>query len=201
MTTETDRRPGQTRALVLATLAFGVCFYAWSLLGPLAPDLQKQLDLSELQTAVMVAVPVLLGAVLRVPLGLLTDRHGGRRIFTALMIVSLLPLIGLALIHDSYAVILLFGLALGITGASFAVGVPFVNGWYAAGRQGFALGIYNLGPPIGAALGYQHGDESGPAPAEARTGKILRGRPAQRQRQIEKMRPRQPVAIFQHEIA
>jgi NNP family nitrate/nitrite transporter-like MFS transporter len=145
MTTETDRRPGQTRALVLATLAFGVCFYAWSLLGPLAPELQKQLDLSELQTAVMVAVPVLLGAVLRVPLGLLTDRHGGRRVFTALMIVSLLPLIGLALIHDSYAAMLLFGLALGITGASFAVGVPFVNGWYAAGRQGFALGIYGMG--------------------------------------------------------
>jgi NNP family nitrate/nitrite transporter-like MFS transporter len=138
-------RPGQTRALVLATLAFGVCFYAWSLLGPLAPSLQKELGLSDLQSSIMVAVPVLLGAVLRVPLGLLTDRHGGRRTFTILMAVSVLPVAGLAFAHDSFAIILLLGLLLGIAGASFAVGVPFVNGWFSAERQGYALGIYGMG--------------------------------------------------------
>lgn len=138
-------RPGQTRALVLATLAFGVCFYAWSLLGPLAPSLQKELDLSDLQSSIMVAVPVLLGAVLRVPLGLLTDRHGGRRTFTILMAVSVLPVVGLAFAHDSLAIILLLGLLLGIAGASFAVGVPFVNGWFSADRQGYALGVYGMG--------------------------------------------------------
>lgn len=145
MSPEPTPRPGQTRALALATLAFGACFYAWSLLGPLAPSLQKQLDLSELQTAVMVAIPVLLGAVLRVPLGLLADRHGGRRVFTMLMAASIVPVVGLAAVHDRYVVILLLGLLLGIAGASFAVGVPFVNGWFAPERQGYALGVYGMG--------------------------------------------------------
>ena len=73
------------RALTLATLAFFTCFYAWSLLGPLGPDLQDHLGLSELELSVMIAVPELLGSVARIPMGILTDRHGGRRMFTALM--------------------------------------------------------------------------------------------------------------------
>ena len=73
-TRERAQATNATRALVLATFAFTACFYAWSLLGPLGPDLQDQLGLSEFQTALMVAVPVLLGSLLRVPLGLLADR-------------------------------------------------------------------------------------------------------------------------------
>jgi NNP family nitrate/nitrite transporter-like MFS transporter len=131
--------------LALATLAFTTCFFAWSLLGPLAPDLQDALDLSDLQTSAMVAVPVLLGSLMRIPLGWLTDRYGGRRVFTALMAFTPLPLIALALFHDSLTTILVFGFLLGFAGASFAVGVPFVNGWYPPERQGFALGIYGMG--------------------------------------------------------
>ena len=78
----------------------------------------------------MVAVPVLLGSLMRIPLGWLTDRHGGRRVFSALMAFTPLPLIALALFHDSLGAILVFGFLLGFAGASFAVGVPFVNGWY-----------------------------------------------------------------------
>jgi len=131
--------------LALATLAFTTCFYAWSLLGPLSPDLQDALSLSDFETSAMVAVPVLLGSLMRIPLGWLTDRHGGRRVFSALMAFTPLPLIALALWHDSLTPILVFGLLLGFAGASFAVGVPFVNGWYARERQGFALGIYGMG--------------------------------------------------------
>lgn len=131
--------------LALATLAFTVCFYAWSLLGPLGPDIQDALGLSDLETSAMVAVPVLLGSLMRIPLGWLTDRHGGRRVFSALMAFTPLPLIALALFHDSLTPILVFGFLLGFAGASFAVGVPFVNGWYARERQGFALGIYGMG--------------------------------------------------------
>ena len=69
---------------MLATLAFTVSFYAWSMMGPLGPDLQDLLDLSEVQLAMMIAVPVLMGSLMRIPLGLLTDRYGGRRVFTAL---------------------------------------------------------------------------------------------------------------------
>ena len=93
----------------------------------------------------MVAVPVLLGSLMRIPLGWLTDRLGGRRVFTALMAFTPLPLIALALLHDSLGAILAFGFLLGFAGASFAVGVPFVNGWYPPERQGFALGIYGMG--------------------------------------------------------
>jgi len=131
--------------LALATVAFTICFYAWALLGPLGPDLQDALDLSDFQTSAMVAVPVLLGSLMRIPLGWLTDRHGGRRVLTALMAFTPLPLIALALWHDSLGPILAFGFLLGFAGASFAVGVPFVNGWYAPERQGAALGIYGVG--------------------------------------------------------
>ena len=78
-------------ALAVATLAFFVCFYAWSLLGPLSPDLQDELDLTDVQTSAMVAVPVLLGSLARLPLGLLSDRLGGRRVFAALMLVVAVP--------------------------------------------------------------------------------------------------------------
>jgi len=141
----TDDRSGNTRQLVLATLAFTTCFYAWSLLGPLGPDVQDRLDLSEFELAVLVAIPVLLGSLARIPFGILADRHGGRRMFTALMLFTPLPLVALALSLDSYVAMLAFALLLGFAGASFAVGVPFVNKWYPAERQGFALGIYGMG--------------------------------------------------------
>jgi NNP family nitrate/nitrite transporter-like MFS transporter len=134
-----------TRNLVLATLAFTVCFYAWALLGPLGPDLQEELGLSDVQTSTMVAVPVLLGSLMRIPLGWLADRHGGRVVFTALMAFTPLPLIALAIWHESLATMIVFGFLLGFAGASFAVGVPFVNGWYTPERQGFALGVYGMG--------------------------------------------------------
>ena len=136
---------GNTRALVLATLAFTVSFYAWSMLGPLGPDLQDLLDLSEIQLAMMIAVPVLMGSLMRIPLGLLTDRHGGRIVFTGLMAFTLLPLAALAIWHDSFPAVILFGFFLGFAGASFAVGVPFVSRWYPAERQGMALGLYGIG--------------------------------------------------------
>jgi MFS transporter, NNP family, nitrate/nitrite transporter len=136
---------GNSHELALATLAFGICFYAWALLGPLGPDLQDQLGLSEGELALTVSLPVVLGSLMRIPLGVLTDRRGGRRMFTLLMAFTPVPLVGLALFNDSWAAVLVFGFLLGFAGASFAIGVPFVNKWYPASRQGFALGIYGIG--------------------------------------------------------
>jgi len=144
-TTNAAAPAGNTRALVLATLAFTASFYAWSMLGPLGPDLQDLMGLSELQLAMLIAVPVLLGSILRIPLGVLTDRYGGRRVFTALMVFTLLPLTGLAAWHDSFPWVVFCGLFLGFAGASFAVGVPFVSRWYPPEKQGIALGIYGMG--------------------------------------------------------
>jgi NNP family nitrate/nitrite transporter-like MFS transporter len=141
----TTSNASPTRALVLATVAFAASFFAWSLLGPLGPDFQDHLGLSEFELALMVAVPVLLGSIMRVPLGMLADRHGGRLVFSALLLFTPLPLVALALWHDSFAGVLALGFLLGFAGASFAVGVPFVNRWYAPERQGAALGIYGMG--------------------------------------------------------
>jgi len=133
------------RALALATFAFFVCFYAWALLGPLAPGLQQQLHLDEVQVGWMVAVPVVMGSLMRIPMGALTDRWGARRIFPALMVFSALPLIALAIWHEAFWQLVVFGFLLGFAGSSFAVGVPFVSRWYSRGGQGAALGIYGMG--------------------------------------------------------
>ena len=92
---------GAGAQLAAATAAFTVCFYAWALLGPLGPDLQDELALSDLELSIVVAVPVLLGSLMRIPLGALTDLYGGRRVFTALLAYTPLPLIALALFHAS----------------------------------------------------------------------------------------------------
>lgn len=141
----TPEPAGNARELTLATTAFTICFYAWSLLGPLGPALQDQLGLTEGELALTVSIPVVLGSLMRIPLGVFTDRYGGRRVFTALMAFTPLPLVGLALFNDSWGAVLVCGFLLGFAGASFAVGVPFVNKWYPPGRQGFALGIYGVG--------------------------------------------------------
>ena len=123
-------------ALALATLAFFTCFYAWSLLGPLAPGLQQQLRLGEVQVGWMVAIPVVMGSLMRIPMGLLTDRFGATRVFPALMLFSVLPLGALAVWHQAFWQLVTLGFLLGLAGSSFAVGVPFVSRWYAGRSQG-----------------------------------------------------------------
>jgi len=88
-------RVGAARNLGLATLAFLVCFTSWGLVSPIARKLQGQLGLSNTRTAVLLAVPVLCGSLLRLPFGVLTDRFGGRRMFTITMLVSALPAVAI----------------------------------------------------------------------------------------------------------
>lgn len=135
----------ELRALLLATLAFFTCFYVWSMFGPLSPSIQHDLRLTEVQLAWLVAVPVVLGSVMRVPMGVLTDRYGARRVFPALMAFTSLPLFALALWHANFATLIGFGFLLGFAGSSFAIGVPYVSRWFAKERQGFALGVYGMG--------------------------------------------------------
>jgi NNP family nitrate/nitrite transporter-like MFS transporter len=145
-----EPRGSPARALTLGTLAFAVAFAIWSLLAPLTPYLQRDLGLSEVQASMLIAVPVILGSLLRLPLGIMTDRFGGRRVFTGLLIL-VLPALVILTQATSYAVLLLSGLWLGLAGASFAVGVPFISRHYPLQRQGFALGVYGAGN-IGTAL-------------------------------------------------
>jgi MFS transporter, NNP family, nitrate/nitrite transporter len=136
--------PGRYLALALATLGFAVNFWAWSLLSPLAPRYQELLGLSPLAVSVMVAVPVIVGSLGRIPLGALTDRYGGRIMFALLSFVAIAPVLFLAF-ATAYPALLAGGLLLGLAGASFAIGVPFVSAWFPPERRGFALGIYGMG--------------------------------------------------------
>jgi NNP family nitrate/nitrite transporter-like MFS transporter len=132
------------RNLALATIAFALCFSAWGMIAPLAPKLQDELGLSNTETSVMIAIPVVLGSLLRLPLGVVTDRLGGRIVFTGMLAYSAGAALLVGFAH-SYAALLGAGFLLGTAGASFAVGVPFVAEWYEKGRQGFALGVYGMG--------------------------------------------------------
>ena len=132
------------RALVLATLSFALSFAAWGLIGGLAPTFSALYGLSASQTAFLVAVPVLLGSLARLPMGILTDRFGGRLVFTALLAFSSIAALIVPLTH-SYDSLVLAAFLIGMAGSSFAVGAAFVSRWTAAGKQGTALGIYGLG--------------------------------------------------------
>ncbi|MEP7010060.1 MAG: MFS transporter [Acidobacteriota bacterium] len=153
------------RHVLLSTLSFAVCFAAWGLISAFAPRFREQFGLSATQTAFLVAVPVLLGALARIPVGLLADRFGGRWVFSILMLVVAVPawLVPGATTYRSLLVVAFF---LGLAGSSFPVGVGYVSRWTPPARQGSALGIYGLGnigqsaavflgPLVAAAWGWQ----------------------------------------------
>jgi NNP family nitrate/nitrite transporter-like MFS transporter len=130
--------------LLLGTGAFALCFAVFGSVSAMMPVLKKLFHLAPVQVSIAVAIPVLLGSLGRIPLGLLTDRFGGRKVFTATMICSVIAAFLMGNVSN-YDQLLIFGLFTGIALASFSVGVGFVNGWYAAERQGFALGVYGAG--------------------------------------------------------
>jgi len=137
-------RPGVM--LGLATVGFAVNFWAWALLSPLGPKFKDVLLLTPFQQALVVAVPVVVGSLGRIPVGALTDRYGGRIMFPLVSLATIVPVLYLGLAgHSSLAGLLVGGFFLGIGGTSFAVGVPFVNAWFPPQRRGLAIGIFGMG--------------------------------------------------------
>lgn len=132
--------------LGLATVGFAVNFWAWALLSPLGPRFKDALHLSAFQQALLVAVPVVVGALGRIPVGALTDRFGGRIMFPAVSFTTIVPVLFLGLAgHSSFAALLVGGFFLGVAGTAFAVGIPFVSGWFPPARRGLALGVFGAG--------------------------------------------------------
>lgn len=132
--------------LALATLGFAVNFWAWALLSPLAPRLKESLGLSPFEQSLLVAVPVIVGSVGRIPVGGLTDRFGGRVMFPVVSAATIVPVIFIGYLgNDSLAALLAGGFFLGIGGTAFAVGVPFVNAWFPPAKRGLAIGIFGAG--------------------------------------------------------
>lgn len=137
-------KPGAARALFLSTTAFAVSFAVWGLLGALAPTFAAAYQLSAKEKSLMIAIPVLLGALGRIPAGMLADRFGGRRVFGLLLMVSAVPA-ALIAFSNSYIQLLGLGLLLGLAGSTFPVGVGFTSKWFTSDQQGTALGVYGMG--------------------------------------------------------
>lgn len=132
--------------LALAGLGFAVNFWAWALLSPLGPRFKELLGLSSAQQALLVAVPVIVGSLGRIPVGALTDRFGGRVMFPLISTATIVPVLFIGLAgQTSLAALLVGGFFLGIGGTAFAVGVPFVNAWFPPERRGLAIGLFGVG--------------------------------------------------------
>src|SRR6266540_2009673 len=113
------------RQLAVGTISFAVCFAAWGLISAFAPRFREMYHLSASQTALLVAVPVLLGSLARLPMGLLTDRLKGRAVFTALLLFSAIPPLRFPM-PSSSTTLLGIPFSLGTPVSSFAAGVGFV---------------------------------------------------------------------------
>ncbi|MFT9850168.1 MFS transporter [Aneurinibacillus sp. REN35] len=135
---------GQTAALVMSTLAMVVAFAVWASLSPMASQLQKLFDLTATQKSILVATPVLLGSIMRIPLGIMTDRYGGKKMYTLLMLFLIIPLVGISF-ANSYNAYLFWAFFIGMAGTSFAVAIAYVSRWYPAEQQGTVLGITGMG--------------------------------------------------------
>ncbi|WP_017755801.1 MFS transporter [Calidifontibacillus oryziterrae] len=136
--------------LPITTVAMAFSFLTWSVISPLANMFQEIYHLTATEKSILVAIPVLLGSIMRIPLGIYTDRYGGRKLFTGLLLFTIIPLIG-AGFADSFGILLFWAFFIGMAGTSFAISVTFVSKFTPPEKQGTALGINALGN-IGTAL-------------------------------------------------
>ena len=130
--------------LFASTLSFTVCFMIWMMLAVVGIPVKEQLGLSETQFGILAATPVLSGALVRVPLGIWTDKYGGRIVLFLLMISSV-PAIYLMTYASTFWHFLAIGLVMGLAGGSFSVGTPYVARWFPKEKQGMAMGVFGAG--------------------------------------------------------
>lgn len=143
-------RAQQLSVLTMNTFAFTACFAVWVMFSIIGIPIKELLTLSETQFGVLIATPILTGSVMRLPVGMWTDKFGGRIVYFLLMVATIIPLwfIGEA---TEYWQFLVLGLFVGIAGASFSVGIAYTARWFTKDKQGFAMGIFGAGN-AGAAL-------------------------------------------------
>ena len=130
--------------LIVSTLAFTVCFMVWMMFAVIGIPLKKTLGLNATEFGLLTAMPVLSGSLIRVPLGIWTDKYGGRIVMAALLAITV-PAIWLMAYATAYWHFLVIGLVLGLAGGSFSVGTPYVARWFPKNRQGMAMGVFGAG--------------------------------------------------------
>lgn len=151
--------------LISSTFAFTICFAIWMMFAVLGIPIKNKLGLNETQFGLLAAMPVLTGSLVRVPLGIWTDRFGGRIVFFMLMLSTVVPIYLISYASEFWHFLVL-GLFVGLAGGSFSVGTPYVARWFQPARRGLAMGVFGAGnsgsaltkfvaPAIIAALGWQ----------------------------------------------
>ena len=140
----------QTRALTLSTFAFTVCFAIWTIFSILGVQIKQDLGLNDTQFGLLVATPILTGALSRLILGIWTDQYGGRIVMTLTMLSSAIATYLLSSV-ETYEMFLVAALGVGLAGGCFAAGIAYVSTWYEKEKQGTALGIFGVGN-VGAAI-------------------------------------------------
>jgi NNP family nitrate/nitrite transporter-like MFS transporter len=140
----------QMSVLAMNTIAFTACFAVWVMFSIIGIPIKELLELNETQFGLLIATPILTGSLMRLPVGMMTDKFGGRIVYFILLLVTIIPLwfIGSA---TEYWQFLVLGLFVGIAGASFSVGISYTARWFTKEHQGFAMGIFGAGN-AGAAL-------------------------------------------------
>lgn len=141
---ENPEPQGNTKVLSISLLAFALGFAIWGMFSALAPFLIKWYSFSATQVLVLAAMEPFFAAAVSIPLGILTDKFGGRTVFTLLLVSLTVPLV-FGLFAKGYYSFLILGMLLGLGGASFVVGNAHVSSWYPKSKQGTALGIFALG--------------------------------------------------------
>jgi NNP family nitrate/nitrite transporter-like MFS transporter len=144
MSTTTKTSNKAYSVLIVSTLAFTVCFMVWMMFGVIGIPIKKALNLNATQFGLLTATPILTGSLVRVPLGIWTDRYGGRIVMFILMLSTVIPIWMMAHATE-YWHFLTIGLFVGLAGGSFSVGTPYVARWFPKNRQGFAMGVYGAG--------------------------------------------------------
>ncbi|MBN8891575.1 MAG: NarK/NasA family nitrate transporter, partial [Rhodospirillales bacterium] len=139
-----------TRALSASTVAFTVCFAVWTIFSIIGIGIKQQLGLDETEFGLLVGTPILTGSLVRLGLGIWTDRYGGRAVFALVMLAAAVSTFLLSY-ATTYPMMLVAALGVGLAGGSFAVGIAYVSRWYPQERQGTALGIFGVGN-VGAAV-------------------------------------------------
>jgi len=144
MATELQHKRQAWSVLIVSTWAFTVCFMVWMMFGVIGIPIKKMLNLNATEFGLLTATPVLTGSLIRVPLGIWTDRFGGR-IVMALLMLATVPAIWLMAYATKFWHFLVIGLFVGLAGGSFSVGTPYVARWFPKSQQGMAMGVYGAG--------------------------------------------------------
>ncbi|QRZ62065.1 nitrate/nitrite transporter [Rothia sp. ZJ932] len=149
-TTTLERDPklqGGLKYTIMAACASMIGFWSWTMIGPLAKYYTETYGLTEGQRSLLIATPVIVGSLARIPVGALTDRYGGRIMFTIMLTFTGLMVLVTGLVGQmgSFPLLLLVAFFLGVGGSIFAVGIPFASAWFEPHRKGLATGIFGMG--------------------------------------------------------